>query len=131
MRWLVIRVSLAAAVVTSSACTTASPCLQTVDDALQGSWGDRLVGGGYVIRFVPGDRSANRGYDINVTRPVSEGAQMNTYFLRTATEISGISDGMPVLLVGDRTDRHFVLVAGACPALTPTTDDDVAERLGP
>ena len=84
-----------------------------------------------MIRFVPAPVGSARGYDINVTRPVSEGAQMNTYFLRTATEIPGISDGMPVLLMGDRTDRHFVLVAGACPALTPTTDDDVAERPGP
>ena len=113
----------------STACTPASACPRTVDEARQVTWDEEIVGGGHVIRFVPSPRGSSRGYDVNVTRPVSGRAQMDTYFLRTSEELDGIEDGMPVLLIGARTDRRPVVVAGACPPLTPTTEEDVTWRL--
>ena len=115
---------------TSTACTPASACPRTVDEARHVTWAEEIVGGGYVIRFVPSPRGSARGHDVNLTRPVSGPAQMDTYFLRTTVELAGIEAGMPVLLIGARTDRRPVVVAGACPALTPTTEEDVTWRLG-
>jgi hypothetical protein len=116
-------------VIASSACTPASACPRTVDEARQVTWDEEIVGGGHVIRFVPSPLGSSRGYDVNLTRPVSGSAQMDTYFLRTPVELDGIEAGMPVLLIGARTDRRPVVVAGACPALTPTTEEDVTWRL--
>jgi hypothetical protein len=120
-----------AALVGVSACTPASACPRTVDDAMQVAFDEDVVAGGYVIRYVPAPNGLDRGYDINVTRPVSERARMETYVLRTPIEIPGIEAGMPVLLIGARTDRHLVVVPGPeCPALTPTTEQDVAQQFG-
>ena len=119
----------AALLATSTACTPASVCPRTVDEARQVTWDEEIVGGGFVIRFVPSPRATSRGYDVNLTRPVSGRAQMDTYLLRTTVELDGIEAGMPVLLIGARTDRRPVVVVGACPALTPTTEEDVTWRL--
>jgi hypothetical protein len=101
-------------------------CPQTLAEAEELTFDDELVAGGYAIRYVPSPNDAAfRGYDVNVTVPISEGAQLNTYFLSVEAPIPGIVDGMPVLLIGDRTDRNFVLVPGACPALTPSTVEEV------
>jgi hypothetical protein len=131
-RQLVALAGIAALVTVSSACTPASACPRTVDEARQIVWDDEIVvGGGYVIRFVPAAIGPDRGYDINVTRPVSERARMDTFYLRTPIEIPGIEAGMPVLLIGARTDRNTVVVQGPeCPALTPTTEEDVTRRAG-
>jgi hypothetical protein len=111
---------------TSSACELGTGCPTTVDEAAEMSFGDAIVGSGYAIRFIPSADPAFRGYDVNVTRPVSERATMVTYFLRTAAELPGVSDGDPVLLIGARTDRAHVVVAGTCPPLTVTSDEDVS-----
>jgi hypothetical protein len=38
---------------------------------------------------------------------------------------------MPVLLIGARTDQNMVVVPGPeCPALAPTTEEDVTWRAG-
>ena len=103
-----------------------SRCPLTVDEAAETDWGDAVVGGGYAIRFVPSPQLRFRGYDVNLTRPVSDRAMLDTYFLRVEDEIPGIAAGDPVLLVGARTDRAHTLVAGACPALTVTTEEDVS-----
>ena len=101
-------------------------CPRTVAEAQAVTYDDELVAGGYAIRYIPSpDDAAFRGYDVNVTVPISEGAQLNTYFLSVNVPIPGILDGMPVLLLGERTDRHFVLVPGVCPALTPVTEEEV------
>jgi hypothetical protein len=101
-------------------------CPQTLAEAEALTHDDELVAGGYAIRYVPSpDDAAFRGYDVNVTVPISDDAQLNTYFLSVDAPIPGILDGMPVLLLGERTDRHFVLVPGACPALTPVTEEEV------
>lgn len=102
-----------------------------MDEASQVTWDDEIVGGGYVIRFVPGDRATNRGYEVNLTRAVSERARLDTYLLQTAVEIDGIANGTPVLLVGARTDRATRVVAGACSPLTPTTEEDVTKGPDP
>ena len=128
MHRLVAVASAVVVVIASSACTPASACPRTVDEARQVTWDDEIVGGGYVIRFVPGTQATNRGYEINLTRPVSERAQMDTYVLQTPVEIEGMADATPVLLIGARTDRAHRVVAGACPPLTSTTDEDVTWR---
>jgi len=115
-------------VTASTACTPASACPRTIDEARQVTFDDQIVGGGYVIRFVPGGPPSTRGYEVNVTRPVSERAQLDTYLLQTPTEIAGIGNGTPVLFIGERTDRAHRVVAGGCPPLTPTTDEDVTWR---
>jgi len=90
------------------------------------TYDDEIVAGGYAIRYIPSpDDAAFRGYDVNVTVPISERAQGNTYFLGVDAPIPGIVDGMPVLLMGERTDRNFRLVPGACPGLTPVTEEEV------
>lgn len=109
-----------------SACDLGTGCPKTVDEATKMSFGEAIVGGGYAIRFIPSADPSFRGYDVNVTRPVSERATMDTYFLRASTELPGISDGDPVLLVGARTDRAHVVVAGTCPPLTLTSEEDVS-----
>jgi hypothetical protein len=124
-------VGLAMIALSTAACTPASACPRTVDEARQITWDDGVVGGGYVIRYVPAANGLDRGYDINVSRPVSERARMDTFYLRTPMEIPGIEAGMPVLLIGARTDRNHIVVQGAeCPALTPTTEEDVTWRFG-
>jgi hypothetical protein len=108
-------------------------CPRTVEEAMAVEWDDQIVGGGYAIRFVPSpDDPAFRGYDINLTRPVSDRADLDTYFLPIAAPIPGIQDGMPVLFIGERVDPFgpTSLRAGACPALTPTTEADVTNRFG-
>ena len=110
----------------ATACDLGTGCPMTVDEATEMSFGDAIAGGGYVIRFIPSPDPSFRGYDVNVTRPVSERALMDTYFLRTSTELAGISDGDPVLLIGARTDRAHVVVAGMCPPLTVTSEEDVS-----
>jgi hypothetical protein len=118
-------------VMTASGCTPASSCPRTVEEAKLVDWDDEIVAGGYVIRYIPAPNGPERGYDINVSRPVSERASMDTYFLRTPIELAGIEDGMPVLLIGARTDRDKIVVQGAeCPVLTPTTDEDVTRPFG-
>jgi hypothetical protein len=130
-RELVVLAGIAALVTVSSACTPASACPRTVDEARQVGWDDEIVGGGYVTRFVPAANGPDSGYDINVTRPFSERARMDTFYLRTPIEIPGIEAGMPVLLIGARTDRNMVVVQGPeCPALTPATEEDVTWRAG-
>ncbi len=109
-------------------------CPRTVDEALTVEFDDEIVGGGYVIRFVPSPEDPSfRGYDINLTRPVSPRAELETYFLPAESEIPGIADGMPVLFIGERVEPHgpTSLRAGTCPALTPTTEEDVTNRFGP
>ena len=108
------------------AADVASRCPLTVDEAAETEWGDAIVGGGYAIRFVPSPQLRFRGYDVNLTRPVSDRAMLDTYFLRAEGEIPGIAAGDPVVLIGARTDRAHTVVAGACPALTVTTDEDVS-----
>jgi hypothetical protein len=128
-RQLVALAGIVVLVTVPSACTPASACPRTVDEARKVVWDDEIVGGGYVIRFVPAADGPDRGYDINVTRPVSERARMDTFYLRTPIEIPGIEAGMPVLLIGARTDRNMVVVQGPeCPALMPTTEEDVTWR---
>lgn len=90
------------------------------------TYDDEVVAGGYAIRYIPSpDDPAFRGYDVNVSVPISERSQLNTYFLKVDAPIPAIEDGMPVLLMGERTDRNFVLVPGACPGLTPVTEEEV------
>lgn len=113
----------------SAACAPVATCPTTASEAATLEYDDEVVAGGYVIRYIPSeDDPQYRGYDVNVTRPVSERAQLDTYLLRVEAPLPGIANGQPVLLMGERTDRGFVLVPGACPALTPTTDADVAAR---
>jgi hypothetical protein len=101
-------------------------CPATVDEAAEMDFDDAIVGGGYAIRFVPSPQLRFRGYDVNLTRPVSDRAMLDTYFLRVEDEIPGIAAGDPVLFIGARTDRAHTLVAGACPPLTVTTEEDVS-----
>jgi hypothetical protein len=110
----------------ATACDLGTGCPTTVDDAAELSFGDEIVGGGYAIRFIPSADPLFRGYEVNVTRPVSERATMVTYFLRTAAELPGVSGGDPLLLIGARTDRAHIVVAGGCPPLTATSEEDVS-----
>ena len=112
-------------VLVAAGCEPIAVCPQTVDEALQFDLGDAAVGGGYVIRFIPADDPEMRGYEINLTRPIPESTRFETYFLRTDSQLLGIVPGQPVLLIGERTDRSLVVVAGRCPPLTPTTEEDV------
>lgn len=113
----------------ATACEPVATCPRTVTEAAAIEYDNEVVAGGYVIRYIPSDDDPQyRGYDVNVTRPASERAQLNTYLLRVDAPLPGIANGQPVLLMGERTDRSFVLVPGACPALTPTTDADVTGR---
>lgn len=111
-----------------SGCDLASRCPRTVDEAAETDWGDAIVGGGYAIRFVPSPQLGSRGYDVNLTRPVSDRAMLDTYFLRVEDEIPGIAAGDPVVLIGARTDRAHTVVGGVCPALTVTTEEDVSSQ---
>jgi hypothetical protein len=108
-----------------SACELGTGCPETVDEAAEMSFGEAVVGGGYVIRFIPSPDPLVRGYDVNVTRPVS-GATMNTYLLRVPAEIPGIAPGAAVLLIAERRDGALVPMAGLCPALTVTSEEDVS-----
>lgn len=105
-------------------------CPTTVDEAAELDWGDAIVGGGAVIRFIPAPQPEFRGYDINLTRPISERARLNTYFLTVSDEIPGIAAGDAVLFIGTRTDRASRLVPGVCPPLTVTTDEDAGVERG-
>ena len=124
-------VAIGALSATSAGCDLLEParqCPRTVAEAEALTYDDELVAGGYAIRYIPSpDDAAFRGYDVNVTVPISEGSQLNTYFVKVDAPIPGIVNGMPVLLIGERTDRNFVLDPGACPALTPST----VEAVGP
>ncbi len=111
-------------------CDPVAQCPTSVDEATAVEYDDEVVGGGYVIRYIPSIEDARfRGYEINLTRPASERAQLDTYLLRVDAPIPGIVDGQPVLLLGERTDRTFALVPGACPALVGTTEEDVRFQL--
>jgi hypothetical protein len=101
-------------------------CPQTVAEAEALTYDDEVVAGGYVIRFIPSpDDPTYRGYDVNVTRPISERSRFNTYLLNVEARVPGITDGMPVLLIGERTDANARLVPGLCPGLTPVSEEEV------
>ena len=110
-----------------AACSLPTPtgCPQTIEAARALDPADRaFVGGGYVIRFVPSPDPEFRGYDVNITTPISPSGPLNTAFLRVANEIPGIQDGDPVLLIGPRA-RGVVVLPGACPALTVVSEDEL------
>jgi hypothetical protein len=93
------------------ACGLSLLCPQTLAEAEAMTLDDELVAGGHAIRYIPSpDDAAFRGYDMNVTVPISDGAELNTSLLSVDAPILGILDGMPALLLGERTDRHFVVV---------------------
>jgi hypothetical protein len=126
-RIALVAVAAMCAAVAIGGCEIGRDCPQTLAEAREMTYDDELVAGGYAIRFVPSpDDPEFPGYDVNVTVPISGEAQLNTYFLKVEDPIPGIIDGMPVLLLGERTDRHFVLIPGrACAGLTQVTVEEV------
>ena len=97
---------------------TPTGCPRTIDEARQVVDRETFVGGGWLIRYVPSpDRPDFRGYDVNITTPVSPAGFLDTAFLRVPDEIPGVNDGDPVLLVGRREGRVLVH-PGPCPPLT-------------
>ena len=113
-------------IVAFAGCETGSRCPQTIADARALTYDDEIIAGGYAIRFIPSpDDPAFRGYDVNLTIPISERARSNTYLLRVDAPIPGIVDGMPVLVMAERQGPGSALVPGLCPALTPVTEEEV------
>lgn len=93
----------------SSGTTPASsPCPSSFEEAQAGNFdASTFVGAGHVIRFVPSPDREYRGYDINITRPLTPGAPfMDVGFLRIDEPVPGITPGDPVLLVAERTERN-------------------------
>ena len=113
----------------STGCDLLDPgphCPRTIAEAQALEYDDEVVAGGYAIRFIPSpDDPAFRGYDVNLTVPISERARSDTYLLRVDAPISGIIEGMPVLLMAERQGPGSALVPGLCPTLTPVTKEEV------
>jgi hypothetical protein len=108
-------------------CTLPTGCPQTIEAARTADLGDDMfVGGGVVIRFVPSPDPEYRGYDVNITRPISPANFLNTAFLRVVTELPGIEAGDPVLLIGPR-ERGALVLPGACPPLTVVGEDELEQ----
>lgn len=100
-------------------------CPSTVAEAAAIDHGRELyLASGYVIRFIPADQREYRGYDVNLRARDGE-PYFNTVLLRTLDRIPGITDGQPVLLVGERAHRTSAISAGPCPALVPIPESDV------
>lgn len=92
-------------------------CPSSFEEAQAGSFDEStFVGAGHVIRFVPSPEREFRGYDINITRPLTRGAPfMDVGFLRIDDPVPGIAPGDPVLLVAERTERnHRLFTPGSC-----------------
>lgn len=92
-------------------------CPRNFDEAQAGDFDDSMfVGAGHVIRFVSSGDDDYRGYDINITRPLTSGAPfMDTGFLRIDNPVPGIAPGDPVLLVAERTEKnHRLFTPGPC-----------------
>lgn len=85
-----------------------APCPSSFEDAQAANFDEStFVGAGRVIRFVPSPDREYRGYDINITRPLTPGAPfMDVGFLRIDDPVPGIAPGDPVLLVAERTERN-------------------------
>jgi hypothetical protein len=77
---------------------------------------DVFIGGGYLIRFVPSPDPEFRGYDVNITTPISPDGFLDTAFLRVTREVADVRDGDPVLLIG-RRESGVVVHPGVCPPL--------------
>lgn len=93
------------------------PCPSSVEEAQAGNFDESMfLGAGHVIRFVPSPDREYRGYDINITRPLTPGAPfMDVGFLRIDDPLPGIAPGDPVLLVAERTERnHRLFTPGPC-----------------
>ena len=120
-----LAVACALAVLPGCAIPIPNGCPQTIEAARTADLGDRtFVGGGYVIRFVPSPHGASRGYDVNITTPISPSGFIDTAFLRVSTEIPGIQNGDPVLLIGPR-ERGPIILPGECPPLTVIGEDEL------
>ncbi|HEX2766138.1 MAG TPA: hypothetical protein VHR55_05845 [Candidatus Limnocylindria bacterium] len=92
-------------------------CPSSFEEAQAGSFDESMfVGAGHVIRFVPSPDREYRGYDINITRPLTPGAPfMDVGFLRIDDPLPGIAPGDAVLLVAARTERnHRLFTPGPC-----------------
>ncbi|HEU5325654.1 MAG TPA: hypothetical protein VFV59_07210 [Candidatus Limnocylindria bacterium] len=101
-------------------------CPNSVEAARAVTLGDNaFVATGYVIRFVPSPDEAFRGYDLDVTRVFTGPAFRDVGFLRIEDEIAGMSQGDPVLVVAERTDKARVFVPGPCPPLVRVPAEDV------
>lgn len=83
-------------------------CPSSFEEAQAGNFDESMfVGAGHVIRFVPSRDREYRGYDINITRPLTPGAPfMDVGFLRIQDPVPGIAPGDTVLLVAERTERN-------------------------
>jgi hypothetical protein len=95
----------------------AAPCPSTFEEAQAGNFDESMfVGAGHVVRFVPSPDREYRGYDINITRPLTPGAPfMDVGFLRIDDPVPGIAPGDTVLLVAKRTERnHRLFTPGPC-----------------
>jgi hypothetical protein len=107
------------------------PCPSTVTEAGAVEHGRELyLATGHVIRFIPADDPEFRGYDVNLQARDGE-PYHNTVLVRTQDRIPGITDGQPVLLVGERTDGTSAIREGDCPALVPIPEADVAAPWAP
>ena len=101
-------------------------CPRTVAEAAAFDHGRELyLGTGHVIRFIPSDQPEFRGYDVNLQARDGE-PYFNTVLVRTPGRVRGITDGLPVLVVGIRADPTSAISAGECPALVPIPESDVA-----
>jgi len=95
----------------------AAPCPGSFEDAQATNFdAGTFVGAGRVIRFVPSPDREYRGYDINITRPLTPGAPfMDVGFLRIDDPVPGIAPGDAVLLVAERAERNNRLFTpGSC-----------------
>jgi hypothetical protein len=127
-RIAVVAIFAISAAVAIGGCQIGRRCPQTIAEAQAITWDDEIVAGGYAIRFIPSpDDPAYRGYDVNITLPISERAQPNTLLLRVDAPIPGIANGMPVLLLAERPPgAGTTMEPGLCPALTQVAEEELA-----